>query len=81
MDRYGEIYTTYEKILKGVRMAPKATIIANGDEQLFNTQNLPNPVIYYGFNHEHHDDLRAPANTDGLLCPKCQHILHYHLIT
>lgn len=81
MDRYGEIYTTYEKILKGVRLAPKATIIANGDEQLFNSRDLPNPVIYYGFDHEHHDDLRAPANTDGLLCPKCQHILHYHLRT
>ena len=23
----------------------------------------------------------TPANTDGLLCPKCQHILHYHLRT
>lgn len=78
MDRYGEIYTTYDKILAGVKQAPEATIIANGDEQIFNTKDLPNPVIYYGFDHEHHEDLQAPANTDGLLCPKCQHILHYH---
>ena len=28
MDRYGEIYTTYDKILAGVKLAPKATIIA-----------------------------------------------------
>lgn len=81
MDRYGEIYTTYRKILAGVRRAPKATIIANGDEQLFNTESLPNPVIYYGFNHQHRPAFDAPANTDGLLCPKCQHILHYHLRT
>ncbi|HJF54454.1 MAG TPA: Mur ligase family protein [Limosilactobacillus coleohominis] len=81
MDRYGEIYTTYDKILAGVKLAPQATIIANGDEQIFNTKDLPNPVIYYGFDNDHQDDLRAPANTDGLLCPKCQHILHFHNIT
>ncbi|EEU30058.1 Mur ligase middle domain protein [Limosilactobacillus coleohominis 101-4-CHN] len=81
MDRYGEIYTTYDKILAGVKLAPQATIIANGDEQIFNTKDLPNPVIYYGFDNDHQDDLRASANTDGLLCPKCQHILHFHNIT
>ena len=77
MDRYGEIYTTYQKILNGVKLAPKATIIANGDEQLFNSHDLPNPIIYYGFNHEQREPFDAPANTDGLLCPKCQHILKY----
>ena len=46
MDRYGEIYTTYDKILAGVKLAPKATIITNGDEQIFNTKDLPNPTIY-----------------------------------
>ncbi|MEY8442293.1 Mur ligase family protein [Lactobacillaceae bacterium 24-114] len=81
MDRYGEIYTTYKKIIDGVKLAPKATIIANGDEQIFNTQNLPNPIIYYGFAHEHKEAFDAPANTDGLLCPKCQHILKYHMLT
>lgn len=81
MDRYGEIYTTYNKILRGVKLAPKATIIANGDEQLFHSKDLPNPIIYYGFNHEHHKAFNAPANTDGLLCPKCQHILQYHMRT
>ncbi|WP_295729762.1 Mur ligase family protein [uncultured Limosilactobacillus sp.] len=81
MDRYGEIYTTYDKILAGVKLAPHATIIANGDEQIFNTKELPNPVIYYGFANDHQKDLRAPANTDGLLCPKCQHILHFHNLT
>lgn len=81
MDRYGEIYTTYDKILAGVRRAPQATIIANGDEQLFHSQDLPNPVVYYGFAHERREAFDAPANTDGLLCPKCQHILRYHLRT
>ena len=81
MDRYGEIYTTYDKILAGVRWAPQATVITNGDEQLFHSRDLPNPVVYYGFAHEHREAFDAPANTDGLLCPKCQHILRYHLRT
>ncbi|EHS87071.1 UDP-N-acetylmuramyl tripeptide synthase [Limosilactobacillus gastricus PS3] len=80
MDRYGEIYTTYDKILKGVALAPHATIIANGDDQIFNTKELPNPIIYFGFANNSSADLQAPANTDGLLCPKCHHILHYHKI-
>lgn len=80
MDRYGEIYTTYKKIIDGVRLAPEATIIANGDAQLFNSVDLPNPKIYYGFNHLPQGDMKAPTNTDGILCPKCQHVLHYHFM-
>lgn len=77
MDRYGEIYTTYDKIIAGIKMAPEATIIANGDAPIFNSKKLPNPTIYYGFNNQPNQEQMAPANTDGLLCPKCQHILHY----
>lgn len=81
MDRYGEIYTTYKKILDGIKLAPDATIIANGDTQLFNSVSLPNPQIFYGFNHLPKGDMTAPVNTDGILCPVCQHILHYHFMT
>lgn len=81
MDRYGEIYTTYAKILAGVKMAPKATIIANGDAQIFNSKELPNPKIFFGFNHTENKDIKAPANTDGVLCPKCNHILHFGFLT
>ncbi|KRK48215.1 DUF1727 domain-containing protein [Secundilactobacillus kimchicus] len=82
MDRYGEIYTTYQKIIDGVALAPDATIIANGDAPIFHSKDLPNPIIYYGFNHQDQSqDIKAKANTDGVLCPNCQHILHYHFIT
>ncbi len=77
MDRYGEIYTTYSKILKGIKMHPQATVIANADAPIFNSKELPNPIIYYGFNDKADQEQLAPANTDGLLCPKCQHILHF----
>lgn len=81
MDRYGEIYTTYQKILDGVALAPDATIIANGDSPIFNSKKLPNPIQYYGFDNQPDRDFKAKPNTDGILCPNCQHILHYHALT
>ncbi|APX73095.1 Mur ligase family protein [Companilactobacillus allii] len=83
MDRYGEIYTTYQKILNGIKLAPDATIIANGDAAIFSSKKLPNKVIYYGFSSKGHekDDIKAPTNTDGVLCPNCNHIMHYHFIS
>lgn len=81
MDRYGEIYTTYDKIVKGIKLAPDAKIVANGDASIFSSVELPNPKVYYGFDlasDKKDVDLKAPVNTDGVLCPKCDHILHYH---
>ena len=81
MDRYGEIYTTYQMILDGAAQAPEATILANGDSPIFNSKDTPNPLIYYGFNHQADHEQFAHPNTDGVLCPHCQHILHYKMIT
>lgn len=84
MDRYGEIYTTYEKIVNGIKLAPEATVIANGDASIFSSVDLPNPKVYFGFESEKdkpQNDLKAGVNTDGVLCPKCNHILHYHAIS
>lgn len=81
MDRYGEIYTTYAKILAGIKLEPSATIIANGDAPIFNSITFPNPVIYYGIDAQEDKEQQALPNTDGLLCPRCQHILHYKQIS
>ena len=81
MDRYGEIYTTYQMILDGAAKAPNATILANGDSPLFNSTNVINPVKYYGFDTEKHAPELAHYNTEGILCPQCQSILKYKLNT
>ncbi|WP_268913284.1 Mur ligase family protein [Lentilactobacillus sp. SPB1-3] len=81
MDRYGEIYTTYQKIMDGVALAPNATIIANGDAPIFHSKQLPNPMVFYGFKDQPESDIKASPNTDGVLCPNCQHILHYKYIS
>ncbi|RZI48281.1 lipid II isoglutaminyl synthase subunit MurT [Lactococcus kimchii] len=81
MDRYGEIYTTYDFIVKGAANSPTATVLLNGDSPLFNSKKLVNPVKYYGFNHENHEGSRAHYNTEGVVCPNCHHILAYKLNT
>lgn len=82
LDRFGEIYTTYDKILKGIRLFPEATVIANADSPIFMRGDLPNPKVYYGFNHLLADgDMKAPHNTDGVLSPTDDTVLHYHFMT
>ena len=77
MDRYGEIYTTYEFIVKGAENSPSATVLLNGDSPLFNSRPLMNKVKYYGFNHESHAPIHAHYNTEGIVCPACHQILTY----
>lgn len=81
MDRYGEIYTTYQLIVDGAKKAPEATILMNGDLPIFHSIDTVNPRKYYGFNHEEEHEQMAHYNTDGVLCPNCHHILHYKMIT
>ncbi|MDY2519085.1 MurT ligase domain-containing protein [Weissella cibaria] len=82
LDRFGEIYTTYDKILKGIRLFPEATVIANADSPIFMRGDLPNSKVYYGFNHLPADgDMKAPHNTDGVLSPTDDTVLHYHFMT
>lgn len=81
MDRYGEIYTTYQLMLDGATQVPEATIIANGDLPIFSSVSVSNPVEYFGFAHEEDHEQMAHYNTDGILCPQCDNILHYKLLT
>ena len=81
MDRYGEIYTTYQMILDAAQKVPTATVLLNGDSPLFNSVTLKNPVQYYGIDTEKGKPKLAHYNTEGILCPKCQHILKYKLNT
>ncbi|WP_162012647.1 lipid II isoglutaminyl synthase subunit MurT [Streptococcus sp. S784/96/1] len=81
MDRYGEIYTTYQMILDGAAKAPQATILANGDSPLFNSKQVVNPVRFYGFDTEKAAPALAHYNTEGIVCPNCEGILQYTLNT
>ncbi|OYQ67602.1 Mur ligase family protein [Aerococcus sp. 1KP-2016] len=82
MDRYGEIYTTYDFILQGAAKAPNAILLQNGDAPIFASREVANPQIFFGFdNKDQSRDFLADNNTDGVICPNCEHVLHYHDIT
>ncbi len=84
LDRYGEIYTTYDKIIAGIKHAPEAVVLANGDSPLFTRGDFPNERRYFGFNHispENYTPGPAPINTDGILSPTDHTVLNYDFIT
>lgn len=81
MDRYGEIYTTYQMMLNGAALAPDALIVSNGDAPIFNSKETVNKRVYFGFDHLPDGELKAHYNTDGVLCPQCNNILHYKFLT
>lgn len=81
MDRYGEIYTIYQLMADAAMEAPNATIISNGDSPLLNSIDLPNPRLYFGFDYEEDGEVMPHHNTDGILCPSCDHTLSYKNLT
>ena len=81
MDRYGEIYSVYQLMLEGAQQAPNATILANGDSPIFSSEPLQHSQKFFGFDTSNEPDVPVPSNTDGLLCPSCHSLLHYHLNT
>ncbi|CAM3047080.1 Mur ligase family protein [Leuconostoc gasicomitatum] len=84
LDRYGEIYTTYDKIIAGIKHAPEAIVLANGDSPIFTRGDFTNERKYFGFNHIQPADYNptvAPINTDGILSPTDHSVLNYDFIT
>lgn len=84
MDRFGEIYNIFKKIIAGIKIMPKAKIIANGDLPIFSyPQMVEFDKVYFAIRDKEKqiDDysLDPELNSDGILCPKCQHILKYKL--
>lgn len=81
LDRYGEVYTTLNKILEGVERTEQSTLVLNGDESLLGDLNLQNKVIYYGFKTFLEDNKVVDINADAKFCKKCKSPYHYNFIT
>lgn len=78
LDRYGSTDKIYELLTDAAKEVPDATIIANGDLPLFNSQKLDNPVKYFGFDTDIKSNDQTSENT---ACPNCGHTLNYHNYT
>lgn len=81
LDRYGEVYTTLNKILEGIKKVPSAKLVLNGDDSLFNKMSIPNTTIYYGFNTPIDVKTKIDINADAKFCKFCKAPYKYNFIT
>ncbi|AGK98234.1 UDP-N-acetylmuramyl tripeptide synthase [Clostridium pasteurianum BC1] len=81
LDRYGEVYTTLNKIMDGVIKVPEATLVLNGDESLLGDLDVPNKTFYYGFNCSTNENKNVDINADAKFCKKCKNAYSYDFIT
>ncbi|WP_346887873.1 Mur ligase family protein [Clostridium sp. UBA1056] len=81
LDRYGEVHTTYNKILEGIHKSPKSLLVLNGDESLLGKINADNPVVYYGFNVPIKENTILNVNADSKFCKFCKTPYSYEFIT
>lgn len=81
LDRYGEVYTTLEKILEGIVKVPISKLVLNGDESLLGKLDVKNPVVYYGFNTSIKKNTSLDLNADAKFCKFCKTPYSYNLVT
>ncbi|MGL4740173.1 MAG: MurT ligase domain-containing protein [Sarcina sp.] len=81
LDRYGEVYTTLNKILEGINKVPATTLLLNGDESLLGKLDVKNPVKYYGFDVSPNKDKKIEVNADAKFCKFCKTSYEYNFIT
>lgn len=68
LDRYGEIYTTLNKLKTGIKDAQGIKLILNGDEPLFG--NFNGHTVFFGFKNNIQDSQEI-ANVEGQFCVNC----------
>ena len=81
LDRYGEVYTTLDKILEGVVKVPKTKLVLNGDDSLFGKLPVNNEIVYYGFNKTLNDNTTIDVNADAKFCKICKSPYQYNFVT
>ncbi len=81
LDRYGEVYTTLNKIMEGITSVPNSTLILNGDESLLGQLPIKNTIYYYGFNNSINHNKVVDINADAKFCKLCKHPYEYNFIT
>lgn len=81
LDRYGEVYTTLNKIMEGLQKCSDSKLVLNGDESLLGELALKNEICYYGFKASINETSKIDINADAKFCKKCQHPYEYNFIT
>lgn len=81
LDRYGEVYTTLNKIMEGIVKVPESTLVLNGDESLLGNLDIRNPIVYYGFTMSNITNKEIDINADAKFCKVCKSPYKYNFIT
>ncbi|SHJ60478.1 UDP-N-acetylmuramyl tripeptide synthase [Hathewaya proteolytica DSM 3090] len=81
LDRYGELYTTLNKILEGVEKTPESTLLLNGDESLLGKLDVTNKVVYFGFSNYDNSTSDVNINADAKFCKYCKAAYKYNFVT
>lgn len=79
LDRYGEIYTTLNKIKSGIEKRPNIKMVLNGDEPMFGL--LEGKRLFYGFENNPYKDTETKSNVEGKLCINCRTKYEYDFYT
>ncbi|MEH2331329.1 Mur ligase family protein [Nostoc sp.] len=80
LDRYGEVDTISKRWTKVIStLPPETVVIPNADDPTLSNlgQQLPQRVLFFGFNEPEHYLEAIPHAVDSIYCPKCGHSLDY----
>jgi len=78
LDRYGEADTNAEFLRRAIALAPKATLILNGDDPVTvaMASAFSNKKIFFGIKNKEFEKSKVP--NEGKLCPLCKSALTYN---
>jgi UDP-N-acetylmuramyl tripeptide synthase len=74
LDRYGEVYSSLNSVLSGIRKTPGSTLVLNADDSLCASlgRESGNRVIYYGFSSTAWGCMENTVNNDATFCLYCK---------
>lgn len=78
LDRFGEIYTTWEKIKDAIALSPSTELFLNADEAIFAETEFKNKVHYFGFSQ---GNGKMSSNVDSAFCKNCGERFKFNFIT
>lgn len=81
LDRYGEVYTTFNLIMEGIKKVPTTKLILNADESLLGSLDVDNPKSYYGFSFSPNETEVNNLNLDLKYCKFCKTEYQYEFKT
>ncbi len=82
LDRYGEVYDTFNHIKEGIKLCSNSKLILNGDEpMLCSLTKIYNNKFYYGFDEFHEDATIKDINVEATNCKFCSSPYEYDFIT